>query len=70
MTRDLMRSKKKKYTHGVGIYDLDNNLIKRFDYAPDLAKHLNVSKVTVRKYINYGLVYEGKYCLKVHINTY
>jgi group I intron endonuclease len=68
-TRDLMRSKKKKYTDGVGLYDLDNKLIKRFDYASDLAKHLNVSKVTVSKYINHGLVYKDKYYLKVNPNT-
>lgn len=68
-TRDLMRSKKKKYTNGVGIYDLDNKLIKRFDYASDLAEHLNVSKVTVSKYINGGLVYKDKYNLKVNSNT-
>ena len=68
-TRDLIRSKKKKYTNGVGLYDLDNKLIKRFDYASDLAKHLNVSKVTVSKYINGGLVYKDKYYLKVNSNT-
>ena len=65
-TKDLMRSKKKKYSNGVGLYDLDNNLIKRFDYASDLAKYLNVSKVTVSKYINKGLIYENKYYLKVN----
>lgn len=69
-TRDLMRSKKKKYTNGVGLYDLDNKLIKRFDYASDLAKHLNVSKVTVSKYIYDGLVYKDKYYLKVNSNTF
>lgn len=65
-TKDLMRSKKKKYSNGVGLYDLDNKLIKRFDYASDLAKYLNVSKVTVSKYINKGLIYENKYYLKVN----
>lgn len=68
-TRDFMRSKKKKYTNGVGLYDLDNKLIKRFDYASDLAKHLNVSKVTISKYINNGLVYKDKYYLRVNPNT-
>ena len=36
-TKTLMRSKKVKYPNGVGIYDLDDNLIKSFDYASDLA---------------------------------
>ena len=53
-TKDLMRSKKVKYPNGVGIYDLDNYLVKSFDYASDLAIYLNVSKVTVSKYINKG----------------
>lgn len=66
-TKDLMRSKKKiKYPNGVGIYDLGNNLVKSFDYASDLAIYLNVSKVTVSKYINKGLVFKGKYYLKVN----
>ena len=57
-TKDLIRSKKKiKYPNGVGIYDLGNNLVKSFDYASDLAIYLNVSKVTVSKYINKGLVF-------------
>ena len=65
-TKDLMRSKKVKYTNGVGIYDLDNNLVKSFDYASDLTIYLNVSKVSVSKYINKGLIFQGKYYLKVN----
>ena len=66
-TKNLMRSKKKiKYPNGVGIYDLDNHLLKTFDYASDLAVHLGVSKVTVSKYINNGLVFKGKYYLKIN----
>lgn len=64
-TKKLMRSKRVKYPNGVGIYDLENNLIKSFYYASDLAIYLNKSKVTVSKYINNGLVFEGKYYLKV-----
>lgn len=56
-TKELIRSKRVKYPNGVGIYDLDNNMIIRFDYASDLAIYLNVSKVTVSKYINKGLVF-------------
>ena len=65
-TKELIRSKRVKYPTGVGIYDLDNNMIIRFDYASDLAIYLNVSKVTVSKYINKGLVFKGKYYLKVN----
>lgn len=65
-TKNIMRIKKAKYPNGVGIYDLYNNLIKSFDYASDLAIYLDKSKVTVSKYINNGLVFEGKYYLKVN----
>jgi hypothetical protein len=64
--KTLWELKKAKYPNGVGIYDLYNNLIKSFDYASDLAIYLDKSKVTVSKYINKGLVFEGKYYLKVN----
>jgi hypothetical protein len=66
-TKYLMRSKKVKYPNVVGIYDLDNDLVKSFDYDSDLAIYLNVSNVTVSKYINKGLVFQGKYYLKVNL---
>lgn len=65
-TKNLMRSKKVKYPNGVGIYDLDNHLLKTFDYASDLAIYLAVSKVTVSKYIKNGLLFKGKYYLKIN----
>jgi group I intron endonuclease len=58
-TKSLIRSKRIKYPNGVGIYDTDNNLIKSFDYASDLATYLNVSKVTLSKYINKGLIFQN-----------
>jgi group I intron endonuclease len=64
-TKDLMRSKKKKYENGIGLYDLNNNLVKSFDYPLDLANYLNISKVTVSKYLNKGLVYKDKYYIKI-----
>ena len=64
-TKNLMRLKRKIYTNGVGIYDLNNNLLKSFDYATDLATNLGISKVTVGKYLNKGLVYKEKYYFKV-----
>lgn len=63
-SKNLMRERKRKYGKGVNLYDLDNNLIIKFDYASDLAKHLKVSKVTVSKYLNKGLVYKKKYYIK------
>ena len=65
-TKRIMRSKKVKDPNGVGIYDLSNNLVKSFDYASDLALYLNKSKVTVSKYIHKGLVFKGKYYVKVN----
>jgi group I intron endonuclease len=62
----FLRNNKVKYSNGVGIYDLDNNIVKSFDYASYLAIYLNVSKVTVSKYIKNGLVFKGKYYLKVN----
>lgn len=61
-----MKIKKAKYPNGVGIYDLYINLIKSFDYAKKNKIYLDRSKVTVSKYINKGLVFEGKYYLKVN----
>lgn len=57
-TKELIKNSMKKYSNGVGIFDLNNNLIKSFDYAVDLADHLKISKVTVSKYLNKGLVYK------------
>jgi len=53
-----------KYPLGVGIYDLDYNLIQTFRNNTELANYLNVSKVTVSKYLNNKLVYDKKYYFK------
>ena len=53
--------KKNKYPLGVGIFDLDGNLISRFENNVELAKHLNISKMTVGKYLNSQLVYQNTY---------
>lgn len=58
------RDKKNKYTLGVGIYDLDDNLISRFKNNVELAKYLDISKVTVGKYLNSGLVYNKTFRFK------
>lgn len=46
-----------KYSCGVGIYDLNDNLVSKLKNNSELAKHLNISIVTVGKYFNSGLVY-------------
>ena len=63
-TRTILSEKKNKYPLGVGLYDLDNNLISKFKNNVELAKHLNISKVTVGKYLNTGLIYNKTYRFK------
>jgi len=65
-TKLLMSQNKKKYPFGVGIYDLNFNLIKRFNQNVELARHLNVSKVTVGKYIKTGKVFNDLYYIKIN----
>lgn len=49
---------------GVGIYDLDNNLIEKFNNNADLARHLNISRTTVGRYIKTGKVFNKLYYFK------
>lgn len=65
-TKELIRSKRKIYAEGVGIYDLNNNLVKSFDYAMDMANYLNISKVNLSKYLNQGLLYKNSYYFKIN----
>lgn len=51
-------------SEGVGIYDLEDNLILKFNNNVELAKYLAISKVTVGKYLNRGLVYNKTYRFK------
>jgi|SRR6186713_999983 len=60
----IMSDKKNKYTLGVGIYDLEDNLIYKFKNNVELAKFFNISKVTVGKYLNSGLVYNKTFRFK------
>ena len=64
VTRFILSERKNKYALGVGLYDLDGNLISKFNNNVELAKHLNISKVTVGKYLNSGLVYNKTYLFK------
>lgn len=63
-TRAAMSEKKNKYPLGVGIYDLEGNLIIKFKNNVELAKYLNISKVTVGKYLNFSLVYNKTFRFK------
>ena len=54
-TKAVMSDKKNKYPLGVGLYDLNDNLIFKFKNNVELANHLGISKVTVGKYLNSGL---------------
>jgi len=60
-TKAILSERKNKYPLGVGIYDLDNNLIAKFKNNVELANHLNISKVTVGKYLNSNLIYKNYY---------
>jgi group I intron endonuclease len=60
-TKNIMSEKKNKYPLGVGIFDLEGNLKWKFKNNVELAIHLNISKVTVGKYLNNNLVYKNIY---------
>lgn len=53
-----------KYSLGVGIFDLNENLLFKFFTYIELGKYLNISKVTVAKYINKSLIYKNIYRFK------
>ncbi len=55
-----------KHLNGVGIYDLNDSLISEFKNNVELAKHLNICKVTVGKYLNSSIVYNKIYRFNVY----
>lgn len=63
-TKKILAAKKNKYLNGVGIFDLNDNLIKKFDNNVELAKYLGITKVTVGKYLNNNLIYKDMYKFK------
>lgn len=63
-TRSIIAKKRNKHLNGVGIFDLSNNLINKFDNNVELAKYLSISKVTVGKYMNNNLIYNNIYIFK------
>jgi group I intron endonuclease len=65
-TKNKISDKLSKHPYGVGIYDLNDNLIAKFKNNIELFKYLNISRVTVGKYINSGLIYKNQYRFKVN----
>jgi group I intron endonuclease len=63
-SKELMRIKRNKYVNGVGIYNLEDNLVHKFNNNVELAEYLNISKTTVGKYLNNKLLYKGMYIFK------
>ena len=66
ITKQKISDKMTKHLNEVGIYDLNDSLISEFKNNVELAKHLNICKVTVGKYLNSGVVYNKIYCFKVN----
>lgn len=63
-SRAKMSKRKNKYPFGVGIFDLEGNLIYKFNNNVELAIYLNISKVGLRqvgKYLNSNLIYNNVY---------
>lgn len=65
-TKEKISDKISKHIDGIGIYYLNDNLISKFKNNVELAKHLNISRVTVGKYLNSGLVYNKMYRFKIN----
>jgi len=63
-----LSERKNKYPLGVGIFDLKGNLITKFTNNVELANHLNISKVTVGKYLNSNLIYKNSYYFKAIVD--
>lgn len=63
-TKSKISKKMSKYPLGVGIYDLNDKLLSKFNNNTELAKYLDISKVTVSKYLNKDLVYKNLYRFK------
>ena len=63
-TKKAISINKSKYLEGVGIFDLNNNLIKKFNNNTEIANYLSISKVTVSKYLNNNLIFKYMYKFK------
>jgi group I intron endonuclease len=65
-TKGKISCRMSKHPYGVGIYDLNDNLIAKFKNNVELSKYLNISRVTVGKYLNSGIIYKNLYRFKVN----
>ena len=53
-----------KSKFNLGLYDIDNNLIKNFINQLELAKYLNLHKSTIGKYLKSGNQLLDKYFIR------
>jgi group I intron endonuclease len=65
-TKLLISKIMKKYPFGVGLYDLNNYLIKKYNNNAAMARDLNISKTTVGKYIITGKIFNNLYYFKIN----
>lgn len=49
-TKNLISAELSRHLLRIGIYDLNNNSIKKFKNNTELAKYFDISKVTLGKY--------------------
>lgn len=54
--KKIISDKISKYLNGVGIYDLDDNLVFKFKNNSVLVKYLKISRVTVGKSLKSGQI--------------
>ena len=60
-----MAMKKNKYLNGVGIFNLNDNWIPKFNNNNvELTNHLGISKVIIGKYIYNNCIYKDMYKFK------
>jgi hypothetical protein len=65
-TKLLISRNMKKYSFGVDFCNLNHNLIKRYNNNVVMARDLNVSRITVGKYIKIGKVFNNLYYFKLN----
>jgi hypothetical protein len=49
---------------GLGLYDLENNLVKTFNNQVELAAEFGVNKTTISRKVISGKVFNGKYYIR------
>lgn len=61
-TKDKMSLVKSKIP--LGLFDINNNLIKTFKNQIELAKHLNLNKSTISRHLKSGNLLLSKYFIR------